>query len=39
MQLAAAGFILCASSDSPDAVQCPLCLYSVEGWEATDDPM
>ncbi|KAK8847471.1 hypothetical protein IAR55_005329 [Kwoniella newhampshirensis] len=36
--LARAGFVYNPSTESKDAVICPYCEYSVEGWEATDDP-
>ncbi|WWD21562.1 hypothetical protein CI109_106048 [Kwoniella shandongensis] len=36
--LARAGFVYNPSTESTDAVICPHCEYSVEGWEATDDP-
>ncbi|WVR04702.1 hypothetical protein IAU60_001713 [Kwoniella sp. DSM 27419] len=36
--LARAGFVYNPSTESKDLVTCPYCSYSVEGWEATDDP-
>lgn len=38
VQLAKAGFIYTPTASDKDNATCPLCQYSVEGWEATDDP-
>ncbi|XP_053562168.1 baculoviral IAP repeat-containing protein 5 [Bombina bombina] len=38
-RMAAAGFIHCPTTNSPDVAQCFFCLKELEGWEPEDDPM
>jgi hypothetical protein len=38
VQVASAGFVLKATGDSPDNVECFMCGAGLEGWEPGDDP-